>query len=335
MTSTLMARGPSVSAVIPTRGRASMVVAAAASALAQSEGLLEVIVVIDGEDAATLKALEAMPESEPGGRLRIVQMEHPVGGAEARNMGVRAARGEWIAFLDDDDLWLEHKLAVQLAAAERCTAAEPVISSAVLARGPRLDAVWPRRLYRTGEPMGEYLFDRRGWTYGEALLQTSTLLARTDLLLRLPFESGLKKHQDWDWLLRVHADPAVEVVQVAEPLAIFHVEGDRASTGRVPDWRFSHAWAVERRALFTPRAFSAFVATECAAQAGRAGASAAERLSLLRAVAGGGSSTLRMWVLCAVFLVMPQRMRRAMRGMGAKLRRSGAGLGARPDVSGV
>jgi hypothetical protein len=129
----------------------------------------------------------------------------------------------------------------------------------------------------------------------------------------VPFQTGLKKHQDWDWLLRVSAEPGVEVVQAAEPLAIFHVEGNRASVGRAPDWRFSLSWARERRSLFTNRAYSAFVATECAPQAARAGATVRERFELLCAVVNDGSPTLKLFLLCCALLFMPQQWRHALR----------------------
>jgi glycosyltransferase involved in cell wall biosynthesis len=290
-----------------------MVVAAVESALGQTEGLLEVIVVVDGPDQPTLDALSVLQQRGVSAPVHVIALEASVGGAEARNLGVRRACADWIAFLDDDDLWLPEKLAVQLGLAEESFAAEPVIASAVLARGPQFEAIWPRRLYRPGESMAEYLFCREGWTYGAALLQTSTLLASRELLLRVPFAAGLKKHQDWDWLLRVSAEPGVVVRQSPEPLVIFHVEGNRASVGRAPDWRFSLGWATERRALFTPRAFSAFVATECAPQAARAGASFAERIGLLRLALKQRRPSGRIVLLCVGFLLVPQSLRRLLR----------------------
>jgi glycosyltransferase involved in cell wall biosynthesis len=95
-----------VSAVIPTRNRPEQLLLAVRSALQQTHSELEVIVVIDGPDPKTAQALTGFNDS----RLRIVQMERNVGGSDARNAGVQAARGRWIAFLDDDDEWLPHKL---------------------------------------------------------------------------------------------------------------------------------------------------------------------------------------------------------------------------------
>ena len=311
-------RRNTVSVVIPTRNRPEMVVAAVRSALA--EPVAEVIVVVDGpEDEAatqTPSTLGALSES----RLRVIALDQSVGGSEARNIGVRAAVGEWVGFLDDDDLWLPGKIAAQLRLAESLYTEWPVVSCAVLARTPvaagqtrRTDRVWPRQLYRQSEPMSEYLFCRSGWTYGAGLLQTSTLLMPRRLVLRLPFTTGLKKHQDWDWLLRVAAEPDVEVAMAPEPLVVFHVEGQRKSVGRAADWQFSYRWAVENRRLFTTRAFQSFVATECAPQAARSGASSAERLHLLRALFADGRPSVKTLLLCIAFLLVPQQVRRGMR----------------------
>ena len=96
---------PLITAVIPTRGRADLVTRAVFSALHQSYPHVEVIVVVDGPDPDTLAALKAVDEQ----RLRVIALTENVGGSEARNIGVRAARGSWIALLDDDDNSRSHR----------------------------------------------------------------------------------------------------------------------------------------------------------------------------------------------------------------------------------
>ncbi len=167
-------QSPIVSAVIPTRNRPDLVVRAAMSALQQSLNGLEVIVVVDGPDQATLRALWEI--SDP--RLRVIGLEESVGGAEARNIGVRAAGGQWIALLDDDDEWLPGKLEKQLATARKSTASRVLVVSAFLERSvTREDVVRPRRLPRPGESICEYMFDFLCY------FQTSTLFCSRELLL--------------------------------------------------------------------------------------------------------------------------------------------------------
>ncbi len=111
-----------VSVVIPTRGRPDVVTRAVAGASAQTHPSLEIIVVVDGPDTATEEALRSIDEP----RLHPIALPASVGAAEARNVGVRAAIGEWIAFLDDDDEWLPAKLERQLATIAASGVAEPI-----------------------------------------------------------------------------------------------------------------------------------------------------------------------------------------------------------------
>ncbi|NUB14970.1 glycosyltransferase, partial [Azospirillum brasilense] len=111
-----------VSAVIPTRNRPHLVLKAVESVRAQTLKDVEIVVVVDGPDPATVAALEAVEDR----RLRIVQNPASLGPAGARNAGVQAALGAWIAFLDDDDSWAPEKLERQLAAAKAAGAKLPV-----------------------------------------------------------------------------------------------------------------------------------------------------------------------------------------------------------------
>src|ERR1700744_4710601 len=95
-----------VSAVIPTRNRPGLVCRAVESVLKQTIADLEVVVVVDGPDAATALALQEFHDP----RIRCIELQQNVGGSEARNVGIREAQGTWIALLDDDDEWLPTKL---------------------------------------------------------------------------------------------------------------------------------------------------------------------------------------------------------------------------------
>lgn len=302
-----------VSVVIPTRGRPEMLTAAVHSALGQTLPPFEILVIVDGPETAamgsTADALERSGAHGSSVPVHVLELSSPVGGGAARNLGVQAARGEWIAFLDDDDTWLPEKLQVQCAEATGIAQGiEPVLSCSVIARSPDCDEVWPRVRYKPGQPMADYLFCRKGLRYGSSLLQTSTLLARRTLLERVPFTPGLKKHQDWDWLIRVAAEPDVVVSMAgAKPLVIFHIQGTRQSVSRSADWRFSLAWLRERQHLFSARAKVGFLTTECAAQAQRQ--SLTDRLSLLREVLQArGLRPLDCFRLM-LFLGAPRRLR--------------------------
>jgi glycosyltransferase involved in cell wall biosynthesis len=100
---------PLVSVIIPTYNRKTMLQEAVASVLAQSFRDFELIVVDDGSTDGTAADLRSRCEA----RLRVLEQARR-GVAAARNLGVRAARGEYIAFLDSDDTWLPRKLERQM-----------------------------------------------------------------------------------------------------------------------------------------------------------------------------------------------------------------------------
>jgi glycosyltransferase involved in cell wall biosynthesis len=108
----LSAQPPRISVVVPTYQRRDQCARAVSSALDQELAPLEVIVCDDGSTDGTREAMEAWADEEP--RLRYLRLPRNFGApAQARNLGTREARGEWVAFLDDDDRWLPEKLRVQ------------------------------------------------------------------------------------------------------------------------------------------------------------------------------------------------------------------------------
>src|SRR5690349_4705242 len=101
---------PLVSVIIPTYNRKTMLAEAVASVLAQSYRDFELIVVDDGSTDGTAEDLRARFDA----RVNVIEQTRR-GVAAARNRGVGAARGEYIAFLDSDDFWLARKLERQMA----------------------------------------------------------------------------------------------------------------------------------------------------------------------------------------------------------------------------
>jgi glycosyltransferase involved in cell wall biosynthesis len=120
---------PEVTVVIPTRDAWDLLPTTITSALEQEDVELEVVVVDDGSTDRTAAGLAGWAESEP--RLRVYRVETSGGVAAGRNRGIAEARGEWLAFLDHDDLWAPRKLREQLDRA-RLAGADWVFSAAVL-----------------------------------------------------------------------------------------------------------------------------------------------------------------------------------------------------------
>jgi glycosyltransferase involved in cell wall biosynthesis len=100
--------GPLVSVILPVHNRAGWVARAITSVLAQSYQHFELLVINDGSTDGTRQVLE-------GFSSRITILDQPHAGAEAaRNSGLKHARGEFIAFIDSDDVWYRDRLSRQL-----------------------------------------------------------------------------------------------------------------------------------------------------------------------------------------------------------------------------
>jgi GT2 family glycosyltransferase len=111
---------PTVSVVLPTYNRAKTIAKSIESVLNQTFQNFELLIINDGSTDDTDQVLAGF-ESHP--QIRIIRSHH-VGCAAARNLGVRASRGQWIAFQDSDDLWLPQKLSVAI---ESLHAARPEV----------------------------------------------------------------------------------------------------------------------------------------------------------------------------------------------------------------
>jgi hypothetical protein len=110
-----MTDNPLVSVIIPTHNRGDLTIAAIRSVLDQSYRPLEMIVVDDGSSDGSKERVEAFirNQSVSGVRIHFIAQETQ-GPSKARNTGISAANGQYIAFLDSDDLWLPEKLQEQV-----------------------------------------------------------------------------------------------------------------------------------------------------------------------------------------------------------------------------
>lgn len=201
---------PAISVIIATHERYADCQQAVASALAQDPSPIEVLICDDGSGAVTeAKLRELATESAQVRYLRVdPSAKRP---APARNLGINEARGEWIAFLDDDDRWLRGKLATQTELIET-NAYDVIASDALRTSGGRY----------FGPRSGPLLPDPRMIADANPII-TSTAVARRSALLEVGgFETDrwLGGMEDYDLWLRL-ADQGARFVVIDEPLAIY------------------------------------------------------------------------------------------------------------------
>jgi glycosyltransferase involved in cell wall biosynthesis len=246
--------GPEVTVVIPTRNRSAFLKRALACALGQEEVDLEVVVVDDGSTDDTAGVLYRMGDP----RLRVVRNDVGAGVARARNRGMAVARGKWIAWLDDDDLWAPRKLRAALEVAATKRADFVWCSALVVDTDGRLVGFEPAG---TAEGFEAGVLTRNPMPGG-----CSTAMARAEAVRTTGgFDEQLHVVADWDYWIRLleHAPGAA----VDEALAAYVVHsGNMVLRDRGDVWTEFERFAAKHEQLagsagFDRVAYADWVAT--------------------------------------------------------------------------
>ena len=184
----------------------------------------------------------------------------------------------------------------------------------------------PRRLPAPGEPISEYLTVRRGLFYGDGFIQTSTILAPTELLRRVPFTVGLRRQQELDWTLRAVRHDDVELIFADEPLVLWHQDENRERISLEMPWRQQLDWLRRQPGPVHPAGVRG-VHDERAQLDGRA-PPAARRVfrELLAEARGYGRPGAIDYLTFLQIWALPPGLRHRLRDLIA-----GRGRGARPD----
>ena len=237
-----------VSVIVTTRDRPAMLAEAVASVFAQERPADELIVVDDGID--NHKDMKAQREKKTTvHNLPIRYLRGPGRGpGAARNVGLRAATGDLIAFLDDDDLWLPQKLAWQVEWFKRRPRLGVLGAEAKEDDGGRRHArPTPARRTSNGGGHGNarptaYKVVSRGALLRANRLGMSSVVARRECLGE-GFDESLPLAQDWDMWLRVARECEVGVVPA--PLFIYRRHEGQRSADRA-EMRRWEAVVIER-----------------------------------------------------------------------------------------
>ena len=223
---------PTVTVVIPTYNRRQLLELTLGSALRQRDVAFEVVVVDDGSTEVTAPLVERFRDA----RIRLVRHEMPRGVSAARNRGIDEARGEWIAFLDDDDLWAPDKLALQLDAVRQ--------TRRLWAYTGHVNITADHRVLGGAPPSApdkvQHDLRRTNLIPGGG----SSVLARADLVRRVGgFDENLGILEDWDLWIRLAREgrPA----WVRRPLVGYRIHGTNSS--RNIDRMLAEVEIIDRR----------------------------------------------------------------------------------------
>ena len=196
---------PKVSVIIPTYNRAHILGEAIDSVLSQKYNDLELIVVDDGSTDGTKKVVSSYVP-----RLTYIYQEHQ-GVSAARNRGVEHAQGNYLAFLDSDDLWLQNKLYLQMKLMESNPEALICYTEEIwIRRGVRVNPMKKHRKYS-------------GMIFKHCLplciISPSSALINRILLEEVGgFDEGLEVCEDYDLWLRISARYPIYLIDI--PLII-------------------------------------------------------------------------------------------------------------------
>lgn len=209
---------PKVSVIIPTYNRAHLIGRAIKSVLEQTYQDFEIIVVDDGSTDNTDEVVRDFGDE----RIRYIRHEKNKGGATARNTGIKAAKGEFIAFQDSDDEWLPEKLDKQMQVFENVPAKVGVVYT----------GFWRikggKKTYRPSAK----IIRKEGDIHNELLkgnfATTQTTVVRKECFEKAEmFDERLLRLQDWELFIRI--SKFYEFKCVDEPLVVSYFTPDSIS----------------------------------------------------------------------------------------------------------
>jgi glycosyltransferase involved in cell wall biosynthesis len=278
--------------------------------------------VVDGPDLESVCALRGVQDE----RVKIVALAENVGGSEARNTGVRESSGDWIAFLDDDDEWLPEKIEKQMALIASLANKRAFVSCQFVERSGEHARTYPVRLPSRSESIDEYMCCPRGMRSGGELLQTSTLIVPRGLMVDVPFVRGLKRGQEFIWLVEAGTRGGAAFHVLAEPLSYFNATGfsDDNRVTRNPNWRSFYKSMKDIRHLFRPRAYGYCIATRLLTDAIACQEPLEVKLALFKdCISNGGFSPKCVATFLYIWIMPPATRQRLGEGLRS-LRRLGS-----------
>lgn len=209
-----------ISVVIPTADRPGPLHRALRSLARQTLTDFEVIVVADGDQSSAPVVDRWSTEL----RMTLLQVASPRGVSHARNVGLAAAAGEYVAFLDDDDVYLPSHLET---AHETLQAGDADVVYAGALVSPRWIEAVPR--CATGLPRKDYTFDD-GFLLVANYIHTGSVVARNFASTPVRFDEQMSHCEDWDMWLALRHHLAYRFVFLGACTSVYHQVTHATST---------------------------------------------------------------------------------------------------------
>lgn len=236
-----------VSVVIPCYNNSQTIQRAIRSVLSQTFTDFEVII-IDDASADRVKTEEIINKINDN-RIILLKHDRNKNGAAARNTGIKAASGKFIAFLDADDEWQSNHL--ELAIHKLETEEYDLVYAQALVKTNLPDAIMPQHGIQPNQTISDYLFCQSGF------IQTSTIVCKAKIAKKILFNESLRRHQDYDFLLRCEVQN-INIGFVDKPTVIIHWETNNPKS-KGGTWDFSLQFAKEYQKYFSNKAYSRFI----------------------------------------------------------------------------
>lgn len=243
-----------VDVVIPTIGRPSL--RRAVESVNSQSRACSAIVVLDRPERRLM--VEEMLEDQD---YTLLVTDGGSKSASARNLGLTASEADYVAFLDDDDWWGPNRIA-QLLDTVKETGQDFVVASPFKFQFaddrqklvPRTSPVLHRMADNSVRVnrLADYLISRHDLRFGRNAMQTSTLLMTRQIALETMWDSSLRKHQDWDFILRLAQQESV-LFYWSGNADCYVTKDSTDSISKNLDWKQSLHWLDRHGEKLSPK----------------------------------------------------------------------------------
>lgn len=206
---------PKISVIIPTYNRGDLIKRTINSVLEQTYTNFELLIVDDASTDNTAELIKSIDDT----RIRYLRLDENTKGTRPRNLGIEESTGEFIAFLDSDDEWLSDKLEKQVEFMLNSNINNNNVlcfTGIIIKNGDSQYKRFNREL-TNNEDIMDYILVK------DNIVQTSTYIVSSKIAKSVQFDSQLKKHQDWDFCLRLRNNN-VNFLYFPQCLTVWYVD---------------------------------------------------------------------------------------------------------------